>query len=123
MFRGIRENGRGKICQSICTDGEHRYGHLLFEICHALVHHGTRGRPKKTFKSGVHVRRKHTGAQAHKTGRKRPTYPSPWRAHPATARTIAETDIHANPAEAFWSALRRTCATFRRKTTSGVWQK
>src|SRR6266702_1916120 len=29
---------------------------------------------------------------------------------------IAESDIHANHAEAFWSALRRKCATFRRKT-------
>src|SRR5213596_2761701 len=58
------------------------------------------------------------GSQAHKKGRKRPKYQSPWREHPATARTIAETDIHANHAEAFWSALRRKCATFRRKTNT-----
>jgi hypothetical protein len=64
----------------------------------------------------VHVRIKHKGSQAHKKGRKRPKYQSPWKEHPATARIIAETDIHANHAEAFWSALRRTCATFRRKT-------
>jgi hypothetical protein len=101
---------------SIFTDGERRYGNLLFEICHELVHNGKRGRPKKTFKRGVHVRLKNKGAQAHKKGRKRPKYQSPWREHPATARTIAETDIHANHAEAFWSALRRKCATFRRKT-------
>ena len=31
-------------------------------------------------------------------------------------RTIEETDIHANHAEAFFSSLRRKCATFRRKT-------
>ena len=80
------------------------------------MNNGKRGRPKKTFKRGVHVRLKNKGAQAHKKGRKRPTYQSPWREHPETARTIAETDIHANHAEAFWSALRRTCATFRRKT-------
>jgi hypothetical protein len=36
--------------------------------------------------------------------------------HPATARVIPETDIHANHAEAFFSSLRRKCATFRRKT-------
>jgi hypothetical protein len=101
---------------SIFTDGERRYGNLLFERCHELVHNGKRGRPKKTFKRGVHVRLKNKGAQAHKKGRKRPKYQSPGRAHPATARTIAETDIHANHAEAFWSALRRKCATFRRKT-------
>src|SRR5260370_34988272 len=103
---------------SILTDGERRYGNLLFEICHALVHNGKPGRPKKTFKKGVHVRLKNTGAQAHKKGRKRPKYQSPWREHPATARPIAETDIHANHAEAFWSALRRKCATFRRKTNT-----
>jgi hypothetical protein len=101
---------------SLFTDGERRYGNLLFEICHELVKNGKPGRPKKTFKRGVHVRVKNKGAQAHKKGRKRPTYQSPWKEHPATARIIAETDIHANHAEAFFSALRRTCATFRRKT-------
>ena len=29
---------------------------------------------------------------------------------------MAASDMHANHAEAFWSALRRKCATFRRKT-------
>ena len=101
---------------SIFTDGERRYGNLLFEICHELVKNGKPGRPKKTFKRGVHVRVKNKGAQAHKKGRKRPKYQSPWKEHPETARTIAETDIHANHAEAFFSALRRKCATFRRKT-------
>ncbi len=103
---------------SIFTDGERRYGNLLFEICHELVKNRKPGRPKKTFKRGVHVRMKNKGAQVHKKGRKRPKYQSPWREHPETARTIAETDIHANHAEAFWSALRRKCATFRRKTNT-----
>ena len=102
----------------IFTDGERRYGNLLFEICHELVNNGKPGRPKKTFKRGVHVRMKNKGSQVHKKGRKRPKYQSPWREHPETARTIAETDIHANHAEAFWSALRRKCATFRRKTNT-----
>ncbi len=101
---------------SLFTDGERRYGNLLFEICHELVKNGKPGRPKKTFKRGVHVRVKNKGAQAHKKGRKRPKYQSPWKEHPETARTIEETDIHANHAEAFFSALRRKCATFRRKT-------
>jgi transposase-like protein len=102
----------------IFTDGERRYGNLLFEICHELVKNGKPGRPTKTFKRGVHVRVKNKGAQAHKKGPKRPKYQSPWREHPETARIIAETDIHANHAEAFWSALRRKCATFRRKTNT-----
>src|SRR5205823_590143 len=101
---------------SIFTDGERRYGNLLFEICHELVKNGKPGRPKKTFKKGVHVRLKNKGAQAHKKGRKRPKYQSPWREHPETVRTIAETDIHVNHAEAFFSSLCRKCATFRRKT-------
>ena len=101
---------------SIFTDGERRYGNLLFEICHELVKNGKPGRPKKTFKRGVHVRVKNKGAQAHKKGRKRPKYQSPWEEHPETARTIEATDIHANHAEAFFSALRRKWATFRRKT-------
>ena len=103
---------------SLFTDGERRYGNLLFEICHELVHNGKPGRPKKTFKRGVHVRVKNKGSQAHKKGRKRPKYQSPWREHPETARIIAETDIHANHAEAFFSALRRHCAPFRRKTNT-----
>src|SRR5262249_17595092 len=101
---------------SIFTDGERRYGNLLFEICYELVNNGKPGRPKKTFKKGVHVRVKNKGSQAHKKGRKRPKYQSPWREHPKTTRTIAETDIHANNDEAFFSSLRRKCATFRRKT-------
>lgn len=101
---------------SIFTDGERRYGNLLFEICYDLVKAGRPGRPKKTFKRGVHFRIKNKGSQAHKKGRKRPKYQSPWREHPETTRPIAEMDIHANHAEAFFSALRRKCATFRRKT-------
>src|SRR5437588_7475223 len=41
---------------SLFTDGERRYGNLLFEICHELVKNGKPGRPKKTFKKGLHVR-------------------------------------------------------------------
>ena len=85
------------------TDGERRYGNLLFEICQALGNNGKPGRPKKTFKRGVYVRLKNKGSQAHKKGRKRPKYQSPWREHPETTRTIEETDIHANHAEAFFS--------------------
>src|SRR2546422_1025084 len=55
---------------SIFTDGERRYGNLLFEICYELVHNGKPGRPKKTFKRGVHFRIKNKGSQRHKKGRK-----------------------------------------------------
>ena len=102
--------------RSIFTDGDRRYGKLLFEICYELVNNGKPGRPQKTGKKGVHIRVKNKGSQAHKKGRKRPQYQRPWREHPETTCTIAETDIHANHAEAFFSSLRRKCATFRRKT-------
>lgn len=101
---------------SLLTDGERRYGNLLFEVCNELVKNGKRGRPKKTFKRGIRVRIKNKGSQAHKKGRKRPKYQSPWAEHPETTHTIEESDIHANHAEAFFSSLRRKCTTFRRKT-------
>jgi transposase-like protein len=103
---------------SLLTDGERRYGNLLFEVCYELVKNDKRGRPKKTLKKGVRVRIKNKGSQARKKGRKRPKYQSPWTEHPKTSSTIEETDIHANHAEAFFSSLRRKCATFRRKTNT-----
>ena len=103
---------------SLLTDGERRYGNLLFEVCYELVKNGKRGRPKKTLKRGVRVRIKNKGSQAHKKGRKRPKYQSPWAEHPETTSTIEESDMHANHAEAFFSSLRRKCATFRRKTNT-----
>ena len=101
---------------SLLTDGERRYGNLLFQVCYEWVKTGKRGRPKKTLKRGIRVRIKNQGSQFHKKGRKRTKYQSPWAEHPETTHTIEETDIHANHAEAFWSSLRRRCATFRRKT-------
>lgn len=101
---------------SLLTDGERRYGNLLFEVCHELVKTGKRGRPKKTLKRGIRVRIKNKGSQSHKKGRKRPKYQSPWAEHSETTHMIEETDIHANHAEAFFSSLRRKCTTFRRKT-------
>ncbi len=101
---------------SLLTDGERRYGNLLFEVCYEWVKTGKRGRPKKTRKRGIRLRIKNKGSQAHKKGRKRPKYQSPWAEHPETTHTIEETDIHANHAEAFFSSLRRKCTTFRRKT-------
>jgi len=38
---------------TLLTDGERRYGSLLFEICSAVLRTGKRGRPKKTLRKGV----------------------------------------------------------------------
>ena len=61
---------------SLLTDGERRYGHLLFEICAQVLREGQRGRPPTTLPKGVKVRIKNKGDQAHKRGRKRPSIPS-----------------------------------------------
>jgi hypothetical protein len=103
---------------TLLTDGERRYGNLLFEICWDLIRNGKPGRPKKTLKKGVKVRIKNKGSQAHQKGPKRPKYQAPWNEHPDTVQPVEETQIHANHAEAFFSALRRHCAPFRRKANT-----
>ena len=57
---------------TLVTDGERRYGNLLFEVCQELIRTGKRGRPRTTLPQGVKVRLKNKGSQAHKRGRKRP---------------------------------------------------
>jgi transposase-like protein len=103
---------------SLVTDGERRYGNILFELCRQVVPTGQRGRPKTALPEGVRVRVKNKGSQAHKRGRKRPKYQAPQPEHPATASTLTETDIHANHLEAFNAALRRRLACYRRKTNT-----
>lgn len=103
---------------SLVTDGERRYGNVLFELCRQVVHTGQRGRPKTTLPEGVRVRVKNKGSQAHKRGRKRPKYQAPQPEHPATPPTLVETDIHANHLEAFNASLRRRLACYRRKTNT-----
>jgi len=115
-LKSVDQMARPTPARTLWTAGARRDGHRRFALGHALVHKGTPGRPKQTCKKGVHVRGKHTGSPAQKKGPKRPTYQSPWREHPETARTIAETDIHAHHAEAFWRALRRQWAPCRSKT-------
>jgi hypothetical protein len=41
---------------TLLTDGERRYGNILFEICYELLKTGKRGRTRKTLKKGVKVR-------------------------------------------------------------------
>ena len=103
---------------SLLTDGERRYGNLLFEICHELLRTGKPGRPKKTLKKGVKVRVKNKGSQTHKKGPKRPKYQTPQSEHPETTQTLNNDQIHANHVEAFNASLRRRCAAYRRKTNT-----
>ncbi len=103
---------------SLLTDGERRYGHLLFEICAQVLREGQRGRPPRTLPKGVKVRIKNKGDQTHKRGRKRPTYQAPWREHPQTPLLKHLAQIHANHVEAFNASLRRRCAAYRRRTNT-----
>jgi hypothetical protein len=101
---------------TLLTEGERRYGSLLFELCSQALRNGKRGRPKKTLPKGVKVRLKNKGSQKHKRGRKRPKYQAPYPEHPDTAQPIATHVIHANHLEAFHTSLRRRCAAYRRRT-------
>ena len=101
---------------SLFTDGERRYGKILFEICYELIKNGKPGRPGKMLKKGVKVRVKNKGSQSHKRGRKRPKYQAPCPEHPETVQKIEEADMQADHVEANNSAMRRKCSPFRRKT-------
>jgi hypothetical protein len=103
---------------TLLTDGERRYGSVVFEICGDVLRTGKRGRPKKTLPKGVKVRLKNKGSQRHKRGPKRPKYQAPYPEHPHTAQPIDTKDIHANHLEAFNTSLRRRCAAYRRRTNT-----
>ena len=99
---------------ALITDGERRYGHVLFDLCSELLRTGQRGRPPRTLPKGIQVRVKNKGSRAHK----RPKYQAPCREHPQTSSAIENTQIHANHLEAFNASLRRRCAAYRRKTNT-----
>ena len=103
---------------SLITDGERRYGNLLFELCQELIRTGKRGRPKTTLKKGMKVRIKNKGSQSKKRGRKRPKYQSPFPEHPETVQDIENKDIHANHTEGQNAAIRRKNSAFRRRTNT-----
>jgi hypothetical protein len=101
---------------TLLTDGERRYGSLVFARCSEALRTGKRGRPKKMLPKGVKVRLKNKGSQRHKRGPKRPKYQAPYPEHPDTAQPMATKEMHANHLEAFHTSLRRRCAAYRRRT-------
>jgi hypothetical protein len=104
--------------RALITDGERRYGQVLFDLCSELLRTGKRGRPPRTLPKGIQVRVKNKGSRAPKRGRKRPNYQAPCREPPHTSSAIENTPIHANHLEAFNASLRRRCAAYRRKTNT-----
>jgi len=102
---------------TLLSDGERRYGNILFSICHQLVHTGGPGRPRKSLPKGVRVRLKNKGSKKRR-GRPRAKYQAPVTEHPDTQGEIDTSTIHANHVEAFNAALRRRNSAFRRKTNT-----
>jgi transposase-like protein/IS1 family transposase len=103
---------------TLVTDGERRYGNLLFEICRQALRTGQVGRPRQTLPKGVKVRLKNKGSQAHHKGPKRPKYQAPQPEHPDTPPDVADEDIHANHLEGFNAGMRRKLACYRRRTNT-----
>jgi hypothetical protein len=68
--RKVFKKAIGLLCQviqqtgdlTLLTDGERRYGNLLFELCSQALRTGKRGRPEKTWPKGVKVRLKNKGS-------------------------------------------------------------
>ena len=122
LFRAAMETLNQVLAQTqdltLVTDGERRYGNLLFEICRQALRTGKVGRPRQTLPKGVKVRVKNKGSQAHKKGPKRPKYQAPQPEHPETVQDLVETDIHANHLEGFNAGIRRKLACYRRRTNT-----
>ena len=102
---------------SLLTDGERRYGNILFEICHEVIRNGKSGRPLKRLPKGVRVRIKNKGSKK-RVGRPRQKYQAPVPEHPETVHELEHKEIHANHLEAFNASMRRRNSTFRRKTNT-----
>lgn len=103
---------------SFFSDGERRYGNILFELCSQTLKTGKKGRPSKVLPEGLKVRIKNKGQNKHKRGPKRPKYQAPKKEHPNTESKIPVSEIHANHLEAYNASLRRRNSAFRRKTNT-----
>lgn len=100
------------------SDGERRYGNMLFSLCSEILRTGKPGRSPKVLPKGVRVRIKNKGDQNHKRGPKRPKYQAPLNEHPETKQNLPNSEIHANHVEAQNASLRRRNSAFRRKTNT-----
>lgn len=102
---------------TLFTDGERRYGNILFTICHQVIQDGKRGRPKTRLRKGVRVRLKNKGSKK-RVGKPRAKYQAPLAEHLETPQDIEDSEIHANHVEAYNALLRRNNSAFCRKTNT-----
>ncbi len=70
---------------TLFTDGERRYGNILFMICHQVMRDGKPGRPKTRLRKGVRVRLKNKGSK-NRVGKPREKDQSPIAEHPETSQ-------------------------------------
>lgn len=79
LFRSVMRTVADYIKQSdevtFFSDGERRYGNMLFELCAETLRDGRRGCPPKTLPDNVKVRIKNKGSQSAKLNR--PKYEAP----------------------------------------------
>ena len=119
LFRSVMNTVAAYIEQcndvTFLSDGERRYGNLLFEHCAKVLHEGS-GHPSKTLPKGVKVRLKNKGSQ--NAENPRPKYEAPQQEHPDTEPLLDKSDIHANHVEAQNAALRRRNSAYRRRTNT-----
>jgi len=102
---------------ALVSDGERRYGNMLFELCHKTICIGKRGRPAKTLKE-MCLWALMKGSQDHTKEPKRDKYQRPQQEHLETTIILEDKEIHANHVEAFNAALRRKLSCYRRKTNT-----
>ncbi len=72
---------------------------LSFYLGAQAVRTGCRGRPPKVFPKGVQLGLKNKGWKSVKSHC--PRYECPQKLHPETSATLRDSDIHANPVEAY----------------------
>jgi transposase-like protein len=122
LFKSVMDT----VCQyinhtdnlSFFSDGERRYGNMLFALCAEVLRTGKCGCPPKVLPKGVKVRVKNKGEQKHKRGPKRPKYQAPQGEHSDTDQSLPDTEIHANHVKAQNAAMQRRNSAFRRRTNT-----
>ena len=103
---------------TLVTDGERRYGSILFEICCEVTKSKNPKRLLKVLRQGLKVRLKNKGDRSRKKNRARQKYEAPQPEHPNTIQNLPDSEIHANHVEALNASIRRKNSAFRRKTNT-----